>query len=171
MHPKIHVKPPHPLLANPLLQLGAQNGTTQNGVTPTSAPLNVGAAFGAAGAALGLPTPLMTAQMRGGENGIEAGKKENQNNAYPNCSPRSPSERASAGKDFNLTNCNFSYIKLNFFDFAKPPAALFILFFFSRSRKWMKKWCKFTSDSRTNPICSSNCAALFAFYNLLLQKS
>ena len=100
MHPKIHVKPPHPLLANPLLQLGAQNGTAaQNGVPPTSAPVNVGAAFGAAGAALGLPTPLMAAQMRGAENGIEvAGKKENQNNAYPNCSPRSPSERATAGK-------------------------------------------------------------------------
>ncbi|CAG5105247.1 Oidioi.mRNA.OKI2018_I69.chr1.g1959.t1.cds [Oikopleura dioica] len=79
--------------------LGAQNGTAaQNGVPPTSAPVNVGAAFGAAGAALGLPTPLMAAQMRGAENGIEAGKKENQNNAYPNCSPRSPSERATAAR-------------------------------------------------------------------------
>jgi len=94
LHPKIHVKPPHPLLANPLLQLGAaQNGGAHN--PPTSsvgAPL--GPAFGAG--ALGLPTPLM-AQMRG-EQATENRKQENQNYSYPNCSPRSPSERAVAGK-------------------------------------------------------------------------
>jgi hypothetical protein len=100
LHPKIHVKPPHPLLANPLLQLGAaQNGGAHN--PPTSsvgAPL--GAAFGAG--ALGLPTPLM-AQMRG-EQATENGKKENQNYAYPNCSPRSLSERAAAGKKNQQTS-------------------------------------------------------------------
>lgn len=88
------VLPPHPLLANPLLQLGAaQNGGAHNPPTSSvAAPL--GPAFGAG--ALGLPTPLM-AQMRG-EQATENRKQENQNYSYPNCSPRSPSERAAAAR-------------------------------------------------------------------------